>query len=97
MAAYDDASTALALESGLRDPDGLVRIGALRGAGDTRAMLLISLLALWMFRVPVALGLGLLGGFGLTGMWVGAGINYLTIAGASLARSADGASARGGA
>ena len=64
--------------------------GALRGAGDTRAMLLISLLALWVIRVPLALGLGLLGGFGLTGMWIGAGINYLTIAAASLARFASG-------
>ncbi len=32
MAAYDDGDTALALERGLRDPDALVRIGALRGA-----------------------------------------------------------------
>ena len=64
--------------------------GALRGAGDTRAMLLISLLALWMIRVPLALGLGLFGGFGLTGMWIGAGVNYLIIAGASLARFASG-------
>ena len=64
--------------------------GALRGAGDTRAMLLISLLALWVIRVPLALGLGLFGGFGLTGMWIGAGVNYLTIAGASLARFASG-------
>ena len=64
--------------------------GALRGAGDTRAMLLISLLALWIIRVPLALGLGLFGGFGLTGLWIGAGINYLTIAAASLARFASG-------
>ena len=32
MESYDDAETALALEKGLRDPDALVRIGALRGA-----------------------------------------------------------------
>ena len=32
MSAYDDAATALALESGLRDTQALVRIGALRGA-----------------------------------------------------------------
>ena len=64
--------------------------GALRGAGDTRAMLLISLLALWIIRVPLALGLGLFGGFGLTGLWIGAGVNYLTIAAASLARFASG-------
>ena len=32
MDSYDDAGTALALERGLRDPDALVRIGALRGA-----------------------------------------------------------------
>lgn len=64
--------------------------GALRGAGDTRAMLLISLLALWIIRVPLALGLGIVLGFGLTGMWIGAGVNYLTIAIASLVRFASG-------
>ena len=32
MESYDDAGTALALEKGLRDADGMVRIGALRGA-----------------------------------------------------------------
>ena len=64
--------------------------GALRGAGDTRAMLLISLLALWIIRVPLALGLGLVLGFGLTGMWIGAGVNYVTIAIASLIRFASG-------
>ena len=32
MEPYDDAGTALALAKGLRDPDALVRIGALRGA-----------------------------------------------------------------
>ncbi len=64
--------------------------GALRGAGDTRAMLLISLLALWIIRVPLALSLGLVFGFGLTGMWIGAGVNYVTIAIASLVRFTSG-------
>ena len=64
--------------------------GALRGAGDTRVMLLISLLALWTIRVPLALSLGIVLGFGLTGLWIGAGINYLAIAAASLARFASG-------
>ena len=64
--------------------------GALRGAGDTRAMLLISLVALWIIRVPLALGLGIFLGFGLTGMWIGAGVNYLAIATASLIRFASG-------
>ena len=63
---------------------------ALRGAGDTRAMLLISLLALWTIRVPLALVLGVVLGFGLTGLWIGAGVNYITIAVASLVRFASG-------
>ena len=64
--------------------------GALRGAGDTRAMLLISLVTLWVIRVPLAIILGLVAGFGLTGLWIGAGINYIVLAIAAVVRFKSG-------
>ena len=64
--------------------------GALRGAGDTRAMLLVSLFSLWAVRVPIAIVLGLVAGFGLTGLWIGAGINYIVISIGAIARFASG-------
>lgn len=64
--------------------------GALRGAGDTRAMLLISLVTLWAIRVPLAIILGLVAGFGLTGLWIGAGVNYIVLSIAAIVRFASG-------
>ena len=64
--------------------------GALRGAGDTRVMLLISLLALWIVRVPLALVLGFWAGFGLAGIWAAAGINYVVLGTVALARFVSG-------
>lgn len=43
--------------------------GALRGAGDTRTTLAISVACIWLVRLTVALGLGVGLGLGLTGVW----------------------------
>ncbi len=64
--------------------------GALRGAGDTRAVLLFSVLALWVVRVPLALALGPWAGLGLMGMWLAAGINYVVMAAVAAWRFASG-------
>jgi putative MATE family efflux protein len=45
--------------------------GALRGAGDTRFVLLAQAVPIWLVRLPLASALGLRLGLGLTGVWVG--------------------------
>jgi putative MATE family efflux protein len=43
--------------------------GALRGAGETRSPLYISIFGLWLFRIPLAYFLGVLLGWGAIGAW----------------------------
>jgi Na+-driven multidrug efflux pump len=43
--------------------------GGFRGAGDTRAAFVLSLLSRWVFRVPVAVALAFLAGWGAVGLW----------------------------
>jgi putative MATE family efflux protein len=45
--------------------------GALRGAGDTRYVLLTQAVSIWLVRLPLASRLGLTFGFGLNGVWIG--------------------------
>jgi putative MATE family efflux protein len=45
--------------------------GALRGAGDTLYPMLVTLILMWVVRVPLALVLGLVLGMGLAGAWAG--------------------------
>jgi MATE family multidrug resistance protein len=53
--------------------DGLqiVSAGILRGAGDTRAPMLINVLAFWLVGMPVSLWLGFRAGGGVIGLWWG--------------------------
>jgi putative MATE family efflux protein len=51
----------------------LVLAGALRGAGDTRATMVITAGGLWLVRLPLALLLT--GPFGLIGAWIAMGID----------------------
>lgn len=46
--------------------------GALRGAGDVRYVLGVLTVTAWGVRIPVALGLVLVGGYGAAGAWIGA-------------------------
>lgn len=46
-----------------------VLAGALRGAGDTRHVLIAQALPIWLVRMPLAFFLGLTLGMGLTGIW----------------------------
>ena len=50
---------------------GIVYVGALRGAGDTRAPLAITLASLLLIRFPLGYLFGFVLGYGLIGMWVG--------------------------
>ena len=68
----------------------LVIPGALRGAGDTRATFVISLIALWLVRVPLALTLGIWAGLGLPGIWLAGGLQYTVFAALSLIRFRSG-------
>ena len=53
--------------------DGLqvVSAGALRGAGDTRAPLVVNILGFWFIGLPTSLLLGFRLGFGPQGLWWG--------------------------
>lgn len=49
----------------------IVYVGALRGAGDTRSPLVVTLICLLTVRLPLGYVFGFTLGYGLLGMWVG--------------------------
>ncbi len=65
------------------DALGTVSSGAIRGAGDTRWPMLVSLCLSWFFFVPVVFILGKTLGYGLYGAWTGATV-YICILGITL-------------
>ena len=50
--------------------------GALRGAGDTRATMLITVASIWGLRLAAAYGLGIGLGLGLQGAWLAVGLDF---------------------
>ena len=48
----------------------IVLASALRGAGDTRATLVVTFVGIWVVRVGVGYLLGIMLGLGLFGMWL---------------------------
>ena len=44
--------------------------GALRGAGDTRTTMVVGTACVWLIRLPLAFGLGILAGLGVMGVWL---------------------------
>jgi putative MATE family efflux protein len=50
--------------------------GALRGAGDTRYPLIVSLVNWFLIRLPLAYVLAFPMGMGLTGIWLGVTVDY---------------------
>jgi len=50
---------------------GMILASALRGAGDTRATLVITFIGIWVVRVGLGYVLGIVLGLGLFGMWLG--------------------------
>jgi MATE family multidrug resistance protein len=61
-------------------------IGILRGLGDTRTPLVVSLLGYWLLGLPVSLWLGFWLGWGPAGLWWGFVIGLAVVAGILLAR-----------
>ncbi|HLE28852.1 MAG TPA: MATE family efflux transporter [Anaerolineales bacterium] len=50
--------------------------GALRGAGDTRATMLITIVSVWALRLTAAYLLAITLGLGLLGVWLGIGVDF---------------------
>ncbi len=77
------ATTPLLVVAGLfQVSDGIQAVGAgvLRGAGDTRFTLWANLAGHWALGMPAALGLGLVLGWGVTGLWWGLLIGLSAVA-----------------
>ena len=55
----------------------LVLAFAMRGAGDTRATMLMTFTCTYLIRVPLAYVLGLTFGLGLNGLWIGLCIEHV--------------------
>jgi len=70
--------------------DGLqvVAAGVLRGAGDTRAPLVVNILGFWLVGLPTSLLLGFRFGFGPQGLWWGLVAGLVAVAAFLLARVA---------
>jgi Na+-driven multidrug efflux pump len=59
------------------DAVGMVLMNALLGAGDTRRSMWITVIAQWVFFLPIAWLAGPVLGFGLTGVWAANGLYRL--------------------
>jgi MATE family multidrug resistance protein len=68
------------------DGTQVVAIGVLRGAGDTRTPLIVSLLGYWGFALPLGLWLGFRAGWGPVGLWWGLVGGLMVVALVLLAR-----------
>lgn len=64
----------------------MVMAGALRGAGDTKFVMLVTMIGTWGNRIVVAWFLGVFLGLGLRGVWVAMLIDNLTRAAAMILR-----------
>ncbi len=58
-----------------------VLAGALRGAGDTRAVLYMTTVSLWLVRLPLAYLLTAAANLGLVGVWTAANLDWLVRSG----------------
>ena len=68
--------------------------GALRGAGDTRYPLVVSLVNWFLVRLPLAYVFAFIFGLGLTGIWLGVTIDYFVRAALLALRFRSGAWAK---
>lgn len=68
--------------------DGLqvVSIGVLRGTGDTRTPLVVSILAYWLVALPISLWLAFRVGWGPQGLWWGLVVGLILVAAMLLVR-----------
>jgi len=54
-----------------------VVLGGFRGAGNTRTAMGLSMINLWLTRVPVVYGLAIALGWGATGIWIGMSLGHV--------------------
>ena len=54
-----------------------VLLGAFRGAGNTKTAMTISIITLWVGRVPAVYYLAFIAGWGATGIWVGMALGHI--------------------
>ncbi len=77
------AATLIPIAGFFQIADGLqvVAAGVLRGAGDTRAPLVVNILGFWLIGLPTSLLLGFRLGYGPPGLWWGlvAGISAVAV------------------
>ena len=68
--------------------DGIqvVAAGVLRGAGDTRAPLVVGVVGFWLIGVPVSIALGFGTGAGPVGLWWGLVVGLAAVAAILLGR-----------
>ncbi len=55
----------------------LAMLGALNGAGDTKATMVYALINVWVLRIPLAYVLGILLGFHAIGIWCALNIGFI--------------------
>jgi Na+-driven multidrug efflux pump len=68
------------------DGVGVVTMGALTGAGDTRFVMRVTVGAAWALKLPVA-ALGVWLGLGVLGAWLGVGVEIVGVTALALARA----------
>lgn len=82
------AVTLLPIAAAFQVFDGLqaVAFGLLRGLGDTRLPALFNVVGHWMLGLPVGAWLAFVGGFGLTGLWIGLSVGLGAVSAMLLTR-----------
>ena len=75
----------------LCDAIAIISQGALRGGGDTRWPFLVETALGWLVFLPLAYGMGVTLGYGLTGAWVGGTISLALLASVLVRRFRHGA------
>ncbi len=76
------AIAVLPIAAGFQVFDGIqvVAFGVLRGVGDVRLPSLANVVAYYLLGLPLAYVLGVRGGFGLPGLWLGLAVSLLVVA-----------------
>ena len=59
---------------------GMVALGSLNGAGDTRFTMRVSVAAAWFLNLPLSYGLTLVAGWGAVGAWLGLTVEIVGLA-----------------
>jgi len=80
----------LAMTFMIFDGIGMIAVGALRGAGDTRFPMFVSLIAAWAFFLPLAYLFGQVFGGGVLGAWLACSVYIIGVSMVYVARFAGG-------